>query len=214
MEYRVLGPFDVRRGGERLALGSFKQRSLLALLLIHANEVVSSDRLIDELWGGDVAAGHQNALWVHVSKLRSALEPERGQRREGTLLLTRAPGYVLQVAPDELDARRFGELVEEGRGLLEVDPAAASIAVAEALALWRGHPYEDFTYEAFAQAEISRIEELRLEAVELRVDADLRRGLASELVAELEGLVRQHPFRQQPLKEIPHSRQLVGLRAQ
>jgi serine/threonine protein kinase/ABC-type glycerol-3-phosphate transport system substrate-binding protein/DNA-binding SARP family transcriptional activator len=196
VEYRVLGPFDVRRGGERLALGSFKQRSLLALLLIHANAVVSSDRIIDELWGGDVATGHQNALWVHVSKLRSALEPERGQRSEGTLLLTRAPGYVLQVAPDELDVWRFGELVDEGRGLLEVDPAAASIAIAEALALWRGHPYEEFTYEAFAQAEISRLEEQRLEAVELRVDADLGRGLASELVAELDGLVRQHAFRE------------------
>jgi serine/threonine protein kinase/DNA-binding SARP family transcriptional activator/ABC-type glycerol-3-phosphate transport system substrate-binding protein len=196
VEYRVLGPFDVRRDGERLALGSFKQRALLALLLIHANEVVSSDRLIDELWGADLVTGHQNALWVHVSKLRSALEPERGQRSEGTLLLTRAPGYVLQVAPDELDVWRFGELVDEGRGLLEVDPAAASIAIAEALALWRGHPYEDFTYEAFAQAEISRLEELRLEAVELRIDADLGRGLASELVAELDGLVRQHAFRE------------------
>jgi DNA-binding SARP family transcriptional activator/ABC-type glycerol-3-phosphate transport system substrate-binding protein len=196
MEYRVLGPFDVRRGGERLALGSFKQRSLLALLLIQANEVVSTDRVIDELWGGDAATERQNALWVHVSKLRSTLEPGREQRSEGTLLLTRPQGYVLQVAPDELDAWRFRQLIDEGRGLLDVDPAAASIAIAEALALWRGHPYEDFTYEAFAQAEISRLEEWRLEAVELRVDADLRRGLASELVAELEGLVRQHPFRE------------------
>ena len=93
------------------------------------------------------------------------------------MLLTRSPGYVLQVDPEEIDACRFEQLLQEGRALLETDPAAASVVLGEALALWRGRPYEDVTYESFAQAEIARLEELRLEAVELRVEADLRRGL-------------------------------------
>ena len=196
MEFRVLGHLEVERAGEPLRLGSFRQRTLLALLLIHANEVVSSDRIIDELWGDETALDHHNALWVHVSNLRSALEPDRGPRSEGTVVLTRSPGYVLEVAPEQLDVWRFERLLHEGRTLLDDDPAAAAIATAEALALWRGRPYEDFAYESFAQTEIVRLEELRLEAVELRIEADLRRGLASELVGELEALVRQHPLRE------------------
>ena len=89
MEYRVLGQVEALRDGRQVALGSFKQRSLLALLLIHANEVVSTDRIIDELWGDELVPGRQNALWVHVSNLRSALEPDRERRSEGTILLTR-----------------------------------------------------------------------------------------------------------------------------
>ena len=196
MEFGVLGNLQVVREGDALQLGSYKQRSLLALLLIHANEVVSADRIIDELWGDELVPGRQNALWVHVSNLRSALEPARPKRSEGTLLLTRAPGYVLQVEPSTVDATRFQQLVGEGRRLLELDPSAASIVLGEALALWRGRPYADVAYESFAQLEIGRLEELRLEAVELRLDADLRRGLAGELVGELESLALQHPLRE------------------
>jgi ABC-type glycerol-3-phosphate transport system substrate-binding protein/DNA-binding SARP family transcriptional activator len=196
MEFRVLGPLEVWRDSEPIGLESFRRRSLLALLLIHANEIVSTDRIIDELWGDEAGTDRQNALWVHVSGLRSVLEPEREKRAAGTVLVTRAPGYVLQVRPGELDAWRFGELVQEGRALLAQDPAAASLVLGEALALWRGRPYEDVAYEPFAQAAIAELEEQRLEAVELRVDADLRRGLAGELVAELEGLARQHPLRE------------------
>ncbi len=196
MEYRVLGQVAAFRDGRQVALGSFRQRSLLAFLLMHGNEVVSTDRLIDEVWGDSAGLDRQNALWVHVSNLRSALEPERERRSEGTLLLTRSPGYLLQVGPNDVDAGWFEHLLQEGRLLIDSDPAAASVVIGEALALWRGRPYEDFAYESFAQAEIARLEELRLEAVELRVDADLRCGLAAELVGELEGLARQHPMRE------------------
>jgi DNA-binding SARP family transcriptional activator/ABC-type glycerol-3-phosphate transport system substrate-binding protein len=196
MEFEVLGRLAARRDGVDVALGSFKQRSLLALLLIHVNEVVATDRIIDELWGDHPASDRQNALWVHVSNLRSALEPAREKRAEGTLLLTRSPGYLLQVGPDDLDAWRFERSVQEGRALVDTDPAAASIVLGEGLALWRGRPYEDVAYEAFAQPEIGRLEELRLEAVGLRIDGDLRRGLSAELVGELESLVRQNPLRE------------------
>src|SRR5262245_50785433 len=153
MEFGVLGTVEAWRGGERVGLGSFRQRSLLALLLIYANTVVSTDRILDELWGDEVGADRQNALWVHVSNLRSALEPDRPPRTEGTVVLTRPPGYVAQVDASALDAWRFEELLREGRLLLDTDAAAASVVIGEALALWRGHAYEDFAYESFAQPE-------------------------------------------------------------
>jgi DNA-binding SARP family transcriptional activator len=196
MEFRVLGHVEVRSDGAVVPLGSSKQRALLGLLLVDANHVVSTDRIIDELWGDDAGANRQNALWVHVSNLRSLLEPHREKRSEGTVLLTRAPGYVLQVGPDDLDVWRFERLLQEARSLLDADPAAASLAAGESLALWRGRPYEDLIFESFTQAEVARLEELRLEAVELRIDADLRRGLAATLVGELESLTRQHPLRE------------------
>jgi DNA-binding SARP family transcriptional activator/ABC-type glycerol-3-phosphate transport system substrate-binding protein/tRNA A-37 threonylcarbamoyl transferase component Bud32 len=196
MQFEVLGRLGARKDGVDVALGSYKQRSLVALLLVHANEVVATDRIIDELWGDQPAGDRQNALWVHVSNLRSALEPAREKRSEGTLLLTRSPGYLLRVGPDELDAWKFQRAVHEGRALVDTDPAAASIVLGEGLALWRGRPYEDVAYEPFAQPEIGRLEELRLEAVGMRIDADLRRGLSGELVGELESLVRQNPLRE------------------
>jgi DNA-binding SARP family transcriptional activator/energy-coupling factor transporter ATP-binding protein EcfA2 len=218
VEFSVLGPLEVRRDGSNVPLGSFKQRSLLALLLIHANQVVSTDRIIDELWGDDPATGHQNALWVHISHLRTALEPDREKRSEGTVLLTRAPGYQLKVEPAELDAWKFEQLMAEGRGLLDSDPGTASLVIGEALALWHGRPYADVTYESFAQAEIGRLDELRLESVELRLDADLRRGLASELIGELEALARQYPTRERFTEQLMVSlyrsgRQADALRA-
>jgi DNA-binding SARP family transcriptional activator len=107
MEFHVLGRLEAERDGASVPLGSFRQRSVLALLLIHANKVVSTDRIIDDLWGDEVGADRQNALWVHVSNLRSALEPSREKRSDGTLVLTRAPGYVLQLRPEQLDAWHF-----------------------------------------------------------------------------------------------------------
>jgi DNA-binding SARP family transcriptional activator/ABC-type glycerol-3-phosphate transport system substrate-binding protein/tRNA A-37 threonylcarbamoyl transferase component Bud32 len=196
MEFRVLGRLEGERDGASVSFGSYRQRSLLALLLIHANHVVSTDRIIDELWGEEVGGERHNALWVHVSNLRSALEPSRERRSDGTLVLTRAPGYVLQLRAEQLDVWRFERLLEEGRALLDTDPSAASLAIGEGLALWRGQPYEDFVYERFAESEVSRLEELRFEAVELRVEADLRQGLAAELVGELEGLAHLHPLRE------------------
>ena len=196
MEYRILGKLDVLRDGESIDLGAFRQRAMLAMLLTSPNMVFSTDQLIDGLWGDDGSVNRQNSLWVYVSGLRKALEPEREKRSEGTILLTRAPGYLLEVEPDEIDAVRFERMIGEGRSLAESDPAAASLVFGEALALWRGRAFEDFTYESFAQTEIARLEGLRLEAVEARIDADLDRGMSRELVSELETLVRQHPLQE------------------
>ncbi len=196
VRFSVLGRLGVFRDGTAVELGPFKQRSLLALLLIHRGEVVSTDHIIDELWGEDASPDRHNALWVHVSNLRSALEPDRRKRSEGSYLLTREPGYVLDIDAASVDATVFEGLLVEGRALLDRDPAAAALVFGEALSLWRGRPYEEFTYEAFAQAEIARLEELRIEAVEARIDADLQRGMARELVGELESLSRQYPHRE------------------
>ena len=196
VQFDVLGTLEYRRAGESIDLGSHKQRSLLALLLINRNQVVSTDRILDELWGEE-GADKQNALWVHVSNLRSALEPDRPARAEGTLLLTRTPGYLLQVEPEEVDAAVFERLLAEGRGLASHDPSAASLVFTEALAMWRGRAFEDFTYDSFAQSEIHRLDALRLDAVEGRIEADLARGLSHQLVGELEGLVRENPYREQ-----------------
>ena len=126
MEFQVLGPLEVRGNGGRLALGPAKQRAVLAILLVHANEVVSADRLIEELWPEppNTAA---NALQVYVFKLRKALEPKRASGAPGERIVTRAPGYVLRVEPDELDADRFERLLHEGRTAREAnDPEAAA----------------------------------------------------------------------------------------
>lgn len=196
MQYRLLGKLEVDRDGELIEIGSFRQKALLAFLLTTPNAIVSTDQIIDAVWGDDAAADRQNALWVHISGLRTVLEPDRERRAEGTVLLTRSPGYLIQVKTHEIDAVHFERLVAEGRALADTDPAAASLVLGEALALWRGRAYEDFTYEDFAASEIARLEELRLEAVEARIDADLRRGMSRELMSELGSLVREHPLRE------------------
>ena len=196
MEFQILGPLEARRGGMQLALGAAKQRALLAILLVHANELVSSDRLIEELWPKppETAA---NTLQVYVGKLRKAVEPERARGAPGEVLLTRAPGYVLRVEPGELDAERFERLLSEGRRAGEAkDPATAAARLRQALELWRGPALADFTYDPFAQAEIARLEELRLDAVEERIEADLALGRAGDLVGELEALARDNPLRE------------------
>ena len=218
MEYRVLGKLEVLRDGHPVDLGAFRQRALLALLLTAPNSVFSTDRILDELWGDAGGVDKQNALWVYVSGLRKALEPDREKRTEGSILLTRAPGYLIEAAAEQIDSLRFERMVTEGRALADVDPAAASLVLGESLALWRGRPFEEFTYESFAQAEIARLEELRLEAVELRLDADLQRGLSRELISELESLVRQHPLKERLTGQLMlalyrSSRQADALRA-
>jgi len=187
MEFRILGPLEVIGDGRPLSIGGVSQRALLALLLLHANEVVSSDRLLDELWTGEPPASGVAALQVRISQLRKALGAE-AERVE-----TKPPGYVLRIGPGELDLARFSQLVEEADGS---DPAAAAERLREALALWRGAPLADFAYESFAQSAIGRIEELRLTALERRIDADLALGCHAELVGEVEGLVAQHPLRE------------------
>lgn len=196
VEYSILGPIEVRRGDDLVDVGGVRPKALLGLLLINANSVVSTDRIIDELWGEGTGKDPQNALWVTVSRLRSALDPDRPKRTDGSLLITRQPGYLLAASPQDIDASRFEALAAEGRALLDTDPSAAALVLGDALAIWRGRALEQFTYEPWATAEIERLEELRVAAVEDRIDAELRRGRSGELVGELESLVRQHPFRQ------------------
>ena len=189
MEFRILGPLEVWDDGGEVSLGGPKPRALLAVLLLHLNEVVPGDRLIDELWGEDSPQDAAAALRVNVSRLRKTLPPD--------VLTTRSPGYVLRVEPDQLDLHRFERLVDEGRSLLARGlAAAASERLRDALALWRGPALADFAYESFAQAAISRLDEIRLAAVELRIDADLALGRHDQLVGELEALVAEHPFRE------------------
>jgi DNA-binding SARP family transcriptional activator len=189
MEFRILGPLEAWDGERELSLGGPKPRSLLTLLLLHPNEVVPTDRLIDELWGEDSPEDAAAALRVNVSRLRKALPQD--------VLTTRSPGYLVRVEPDALDVQRFERLVEEGRSLLARGLSAdGSERLHEALSLWRGPPLADFAYESFAQAAIARLDEIRLAAVELRLDADLALGRHDELIGELEGLVAEHPHRE------------------
>jgi len=185
MDFRVLGPLEVGGDTGSVELGGVKQRSLLAMLLLHAGEVVSTDRLVDALWGASPPLTSAKTIQVYVSRLRKALPDDR--------LVTRSPGYVLYVESEELDLARFEELVGEARG---APPETASAKLAEALALWRGPPLADLAYEVFAQAEIARLEELRLAAVEQRVEADMALRRHADLVAELETLVGRHPLRE------------------
>ena len=196
LRYDLLGRLRIHRGNDEIQLGARKERALLSMLLAHANRVVSTDHLLDELWADGASKNPQNVLWVNISKLRSVLEPSRAKGSDSTVLVTSSPGYMLIVEPDAIDADRFESLTDEGRRLLDFDPAAASLVFHEALALWKGRAFEEFVYEQFAQTEIARLEELRLTAVEDRIDADLRAGSTRELVAELESLTRLHPLRE------------------
>ena len=159
----MLGPIQVAGESGAVELASGKQVALLACLLVARGEVVSRDRLIDGLWGEQPPAAAVNALQVHVHGLRGRLGADRIERD--------GPGYRLHLAPGELDLERFEQLVGRGRSELEQGEAdAAASSLREALELWRGHPYEDVRYEAFAQAEVARLEELRLAALEGRIE--------------------------------------------
>ena len=175
MEFRILGPLEVVDDGRHIELGGAKQRALLAMLLLHANEVVSTDRLIDALWDQEAPETGRKTLQVYVSQLRKSLGKER--------LQTRAPGYLLRVEQDELDLSRFERLTAAGEER-------------DALALWRGGPLPEFAYHRFAQAEIGRLDELRLACLETRIETDLAAGRHAALVGELETLVREHPLRE------------------
>src|SRR5215217_2289480 len=185
MQFRLLGPLEVVDGDRPLILGGAKQRSLLAVLLLHANEVVASDRLIAELWGERPPATAAKSVQTYVSRLRREL----GERR----LATRPPGYVIHVEPSELDLAGFEAMLAEAR---RADPVTAGEKLRRALALWRGPPLADLAYEPFAQTEIVRLDELRLAALEARLDADLAAGRHSALVGELEATIAAHPLRE------------------
>jgi DNA-binding SARP family transcriptional activator/streptogramin lyase len=178
MDFRILGPLEVLDQGRRVSVRRGKDQALLAFLLLHPNEFVSSDRLIDELWGERPPATAAKILQNAVSQLRRALGDDR--------LLTRPPGYILRVDPGELDLDRFEKLAERGRA--SGDPKS----LREALALWRGEPLADLQSEPFAQRASRRLDEARLATQEDLFDADLAQGRHAELVPELEGLIAQH----------------------
>jgi DNA-binding SARP family transcriptional activator/DNA-binding beta-propeller fold protein YncE len=185
MDFRILGPLEVVADGQVLAIGSRQPRALLTALLLDANHVVSRDRLIEALWGDEPPERATNALQVYVSQLRKALG--------AALIVTQSRGYVVHVAAGELDLERFESLVAESR---RSEPAAAARLLREALSLWRGEPLADLADVPYAEGDRLRLEELRLGAVEARVEADLALGRHAGLVPELESLVRRQPLRE------------------
>jgi DNA-binding SARP family transcriptional activator len=185
LEFRILGPLEATRDGAPVTLGGPKQRALLAYLLLRRGELVSSDRLVDELWGEHPPRTATTSLQNLVSHLRKALGADA--------VTTRPPGYVFNLNGGALDLARFERLVAEANG---TEPEDRQRLLREALALWRGPPLAEFTYEPFAEGEIARLEELRLVATEDLNDAELELGRAPQLVGELERLVAQHPARE------------------
>jgi DNA-binding SARP family transcriptional activator len=194
MEFRILGPLEVRSNGRSLQLGGPKQRAVLALLLLGANRVVSREHLIAELWPEAPGRDSEHALTLQISRLRRALNAAGdGDER----VVTRAPGYVLRVERDELDLDRYERLVAAGRTALEAGDAESAVArLRDAESLWRGRPLADLEFEPFARLDVERLEELRLAALEERIEAELATGRHRQLVPELEALIAEHPLRE------------------
>jgi DNA-binding SARP family transcriptional activator len=191
MDYRILGPIEVFDGERQLSLGGARQRAVLALLLLHGNETITRDAMVDELWRDDPPPTAFKVVQNCVSNLRKELAGG------AETLRTVGGAYTLVVEPGELDRDRFERLLGEGRAALAAgDSADAAECLRHALALWRGSPLSDFAYERFAQEEITRLEELHVAALEDRIEADLALGKHVELVPELEALVGRHPLRE------------------
>jgi predicted ATPase len=196
MDFQILGPLEVRSERGAVGLEGLKPRAVLAVLLLHANEPVSAERLALALWGEDAPAGAVKTVQVHVSRLRKALGDPDAVR-------TTPAGYRLRVRPGELDAERFAHGVEAGRRALAAgSPEQAAALLREALELWRGPPLAELEFEPFAQAEIARLEEQRLSALEARVEADLAAGRHAALVSEVRQLVAEHPRRERPVAQL------------
>src|SRR6266508_4193000 len=189
MDFRILGPLEVREGEREVRLRGGQQRALLALLLVNANRTLAIDRIVDELWGEDVPESAQKMVQIYISKLRKVLAPG--------MLHTRPPGYALVLEPDQLDLNRFETVVARARAALDEGRAShAADWFREALSLWRGPALAEFAAEPFAQPEGARLEDLRIVAVEERIEADLALGLHAAVVGELRELVREHPLQE------------------
>src|SRR5919201_4734361 len=186
MEFRILGPLEVHDDGRQIALGGPKQCALLGVLLLHANESVSSERLVDELWGDRPPARAHKLVQGYVSGLRKLLGPAR--------VVTRSPGYLVRVEPGELDALEFDRLVAAARTAEE--PSDKADRLREALELWRGTALADLRLEGFAAREAERLDERRLATLLERIEVDLELGRHAELVGELEALVAAHPLQE------------------
>jgi predicted ATPase/DNA-binding SARP family transcriptional activator len=189
VRFGTLGPLEVTVDGRQVSLGGRRQRALLALLLLHANTVVSRHRLIDGVWGEEPPPSASESLDVYLYRLRKLIGPDRLRRQAG--------GYILRVEPGELDLDDFHRLVASARQATDASDAVRSVrALAAALALWRGPPLADLSDEPFIQTEITRLVQARLVALEDRVEAELRMGRGAGLVAELQELAAEHPLRE------------------
>jgi DNA-binding SARP family transcriptional activator len=193
LEFQILGSMEVLDGTRRVDLPAGRGRALLALLVLHAGETVSAERLIDELWGEHPPATAPTVVQGLVSRLRKELEPDRGKGQPPTVLETVGPGYRLAIERAAVDADRFKRSLDEARTAI---PEVRSQMLADALSLWHGPALADFTYEPFAQRAITALEELRLSAIEDRAETDLSLGRAAALVGDLEQLIKEHPFRE------------------
>lgn len=197
MRFGILGPLQVvGDDGREVALPRRMPRSLLAVLLLRPNEVITADRLVEELWAGEPPPSGAKGLQVHVSRLRQALAAGRAGPH-GELVVTTAGGYLLKVGPDELDADRCERLLAEARSLVAAGRMEEALAAfGAALELWRGPTLSDFQYDAFAQAEIARLAELRAGALEERIAVEVALGRESQVLGELERLAREYPYRE------------------
>jgi DNA-binding SARP family transcriptional activator len=204
MQFRILGPLEALDGDRRLDLGAPGQRAVLTVLLLHANEIVPTDRLADDLWPGGVPRTAAKTIQVYVSNLRKAF----GAARDA--LETHGSGYLLRVRPGELDLYELERLLERAPS---EEPAERATTLRSALSLWRGEPLAEFTYEQFAQTESARLEELRRLALEGRIEADLALGRGPELVPELEALVAQRPLEERPRAQLMRALYRAGRQA-
>ncbi len=198
VNFDILGPFGIRDSeGSEIRIPAGRERSLLVLLLINRGEVVSTDRIVEALWGDHAPETAAKAVQGYVSHLRRILEPGRDAGASDGLLLTRAPGYVLRVDAHAVDAIRFEQLASRGSNALEEGAVAeAATALEQSLGLWRGDALAEFAFDDFAQGEIHRLEDLRLVALEDQAHALLQLGRNTEVVAGLDELVAENPMRE------------------
>jgi DNA-binding SARP family transcriptional activator len=202
MDFRILGQLEVLDEGRSVALGGSKQQALLALLLIHANETLTTDRLIDELWGERPPVGAAKTLQMHISRLRKALGAGTGPG-SASVVVTRGRGYELELDPDRLDSHCFEQLVAEGRSELARGRPEPAVSVFErALSLWRGEPLPELAHEPFAQREIARLDDLRVGALEELIEAKLALGANAEVVGQLAALIAEQPYRERPRAQL------------
>lgn len=211
VEYGILGPLEVRAGDRLLPIRGRKQRALLAVLLLHANEAVSRERLIEGLWDDERPATVASELRVYLSRLRQLLR----KAGDGGALVRDNGGYRLRVESGALDLEEFTRLTSEGsEAEVADDPVRASNRFREALALWRGHPLAGLEDEPFAAGYIGWLDELRLSALERRITAELALGKHEELIAELEALVEEHPHRDRLRKQLMFAFYRAGRRVE
>ena len=200
-QFRILGSLAASIAGEPIPLGGPKQRLILALLILEANRIVSADRLIAQVWGDEPPDAARGTLQAYISRLRRALGVTR--------IEAQAPGYVLRAERDEVDGDQFERQVAEARRRLDSDPQAAKTMLDAALGLWRGPALDDLSTEPSVHAHVSRLEELRVSALGLSVEAGMALGHHAELLGELERLVAQHPLHELKTKADPFRAQCL-----